>query len=151
MSKVCVIVVGDNIDNLLKKKVDRIISDFGLGVFFELSYPEPFLSVFGGRYSLICNISDNHKYDNCEMLLLPDDCFFNGRSNPIPFHVRMTQIECILKTILEQTDNVDLFIGNSGTIYCEYDHYDIQIQDFLTTSSILNSLEPPDLHFHVTR
>lgn len=148
MSKLCIAIFNNfpGIGNT-KKQIDLLLNSFNLGIFYEQSNDEPVLSEFQNKSNIICSLSDNCIYNNCEMLLLPDNCFLNGKSNAVPFQERLSQIEEILKAILNNAQKIDLFIGDSGANWDDYVHYDINIHEFLRIASSLNSMNPPDLHF----
>ena len=150
LSKVCIVIIQDYINpTVLKRRIDDLMESFGLGVFYEQPVLEPFMSAFCKEYSMICSLADNNKYDNCERFLLPDNCFYNGNTNSIPFMVRMSQLECLLRMILKVSKQVDVFIGNSGTLFDEYEHYQIGINEFADLSNMLNSFLEPNIHFAI--
>ncbi len=152
MSLLCIIVFRKGLEKTdLNKRIWKQAESYGLGVSFNLGYEEPILHKvqFDPSY-VICSLSDGPTCDNCEMLLLPDFCCFNGKSNPIMFCERMHQIECILKTILTEVCKVELFIGYSGALWDEFSHLMLRLDDFLQTASLLNSISPPNLHFVIS-
>lgn len=150
MSKLCIAVFNDFSGvTKLKKQISHLLASQNLGVFFELSNDEPALSRFQSDDVVFCSLSDNFKVDNCEMLLLPDNCFSNGEQNTVPFQKRMKQIESVIKIILDSLQSVELFIGDSGVLWDEYTHYDIIVDDFLYIASSLNSTNQHDLHFTI--
>ena len=152
MSKIC-IAVFDAVPNrnALENMIKSLAISYNLGVAFTLAYIEPFLLEISDSNKLICDFSDGPNSDNCELLLLPDGCSFNGNKNISSFASRMMQLEVILIAILKQTDRVDLFIGDSGTALDSFEEYTFSICDLLKNTGILNTIAPPDVHFRITR
>ncbi len=152
MSKLCIMVfrkIPEQVE--LNCLIERLIKKYNLGIFYELSYEEPFLKEFQYDNNLIYSLSDNFACDNCEMLLLPDNCVSNARRNHLPFQERMKQVENILKTILDSAKELNLFVGDSGALLNDFDHYKINIQEFIQITHSLNSINPPYLHLTITQ
>lgn len=152
MSKIC-IAVFDAVSNsiALENMIKALAISYHLGVAFELAYEEPFLSEICDSNKLICDFSDRPNSDNCELLLLPDGCSFNGSKNIVSFASRMARLEVILTAILKQAGSVDLFVGDSGTALDSFKEYTFSICDLSKNIGILNTIAPPDVHFRITR
>ena len=151
MSKFCIClkesaIIEDRI------RVKNLLGKYGLAAFFEMEYEEPFLKQLETKDgSLIISIADSKKYDNCEMLLLPDGCSINYRENKIPFQERMMQMQEVLKTILDYGEKIDLFIGNSGVDLSEFDECEVCVDDFsMAANRLLNTKQSVDVHFKLS-
>lgn len=145
MSQICICVVNQN----AFEKVEcarSLLLRYGLFTCNELSYDEPCLHKARSENKIILSISDDCLLDNCEMFLLPDNCTYNGRSNKTPFTARMQLLQNALSLIVDKNTSLEMFVGDSGTPYCDFEHHSITIHDFLRVSSRLNSITPPDLH-----
>lgn len=153
MSKICIGVISNNSTTIeeIYNQIEPLLKELGLGCFFNLSYNEPALKDYSMKDYLFFSIADSFEYDNCEMLLLPDECLFNNRRNPIPFTERLTQFKSILELIFNIVPKVELFIGDSGTLLDEFQEKRISITDFMQVSNWLNSEIPVDLHLIITR
>lgn len=152
MSKVCIVLFPKTfIASKALELVENMVKKYNWGVFHELFYTEPFLEDFCIEGYLLCSFSDNFEYDNCEMLLLPDNCYINGKNNVVPFQHRMLQMETILRAILTVVPRIDLFIGDSGTSLQNFIENSIEIHDFMKMTRCLNSIAPPDIHYIITR
>ena len=96
------------------------------------------------------SISDDGLYDNCEMLLLPDNCVYNGKMNATLFAERMKVIESVFRFLLTKHKEISLFIGECEAYYADYERHDIHIDSFMEVSRRLNSLESISLHVMIT-
>ena len=122
MSRMCIMAVsklGEN-PHHLKTFIEQQVTKRGLAVFFSFDYCEPVFEHYGND-SLLCSIADSYEYDNCEMLLLPDNCMLNGRLNHTPFIQRMEKLSNIIESIKCVSVKIDLLIGYSGTDYQDFD------------------------------
>ncbi len=151
MSKNCFIVFSktetETDSESFKERIASIINDFGLGIFFDFNYSDPILSHYN-EASIICSIADNQQFDNCEMLFLPDNCLFNGKSNTYSFYVRMQQIALLFSAF--SVPCFELLIGTSGTAYEDYKIVQTAIELFpaAITKEIMK-YELPPLHFYL--
>lgn len=121
MSKICAVVIANStiIDKAsIKNELRRIASQYGKGIWFYEKYEEPFVKHFSKCF--VISFSDSTVYDNCEMLLLPDGCSFNGKINNNSFCERMKVIEEATKCLNALGYNSEIFIGESGTDYEEF-------------------------------
>ena len=153
MSKICIsILTGSTLGKKqLKKLIEEQLAPHGLAVFFELSYIEPFLEEIIDKSPVFFSIADTHKYDNCEMLLLPDNCSINGKENNIPFCERVKLLKDLLSELLKHTSQIDVFAGDSGLHLCDFKSFQINIDGFQDVFNQLNSVCPIDLHITVQR
>ena len=149
MSQICICVANQNSIEKMGK-IKELLHRCGLFVFNELFYVEPCLRKAQSESKVILSISDDAQFNNCEMLLLPDNCFYNGRSNNIPFSERMQLLKDVFELIVDKNSPIELFVGDSGTPYNDFEHHKITLQDFLTVSANLNSVTPPDLHLVIS-
>lgn len=151
MSKLCLVIfkcLHEEVE--LRSRVQEILHTKNFALFDRISYCEPFLSEFFCEDKIMYSIADTYDYDNCEMLLLPDSCFYNGRSNPVLFQERIRLLQNVLYVILEHSETVDVFIGDSGLTFSEFIHYDTKIENFLPIAETLNTVVPKDIHITIT-
>ena len=131
MSNICILVASDlyiqraELETQVKQKVNQI----GCGVFFD---DYDLFPIHKKNNSFICSFSDDYRFDNCEMLLLPDGCWLNGRkTNLVPFLNRMELLGSIIESILDSCKEVELFVGDNGEhMIDEFQPYDVNILDF---------------------
>ena len=123
MSKICIMLVHNSIDNTYNiiSEIKHIVDDYGWGYFILDEIDEPFLH--RNKSDLIISFSDNYVYDNCEMLLLPDDCIYNGKENKKTLFERMEMICNVVKFLKQNNHGVELYIGDSGTECEDYSEY----------------------------
>ena len=152
MSRICIGVLHNNdiTPDRLRGELQTLLANTNLTISYKLSYNEPLLRHYVDKTCLIFSFSDNSHYDTCEMLLLPDNCFYNGIENMVPFHKRMQNVEAILTKILEHGSMIDLFIGDSGTQMNEFEENQLHVCEFHHISNSLNTILPPDLHLNLT-
>ena len=120
MSKICIIIINNPADYnpAIRKNVASIIERHGLGVFFDSICDEPLLTCFSNHCSI--EIADTPSNNNCEMFLLPDSCYFNGKNNSYSFKNRMKILQEIIEFLYDSKFKLDLFLGDSGTDYDEF-------------------------------
>jgi hypothetical protein len=153
MSRICICVINGTEKNneLLQQEISALLKCYDFSVFWNLSYEEPFLDRYRKENQVVFSLSDNDRYDNCEMLLLPDKNLVNGKNNPLPFSIRMCCLAEFLGKILSSCTSVDLFIGESGMEYSEFEKKSIHICDFSLIVDCLNTAIPPDLHLSISK
>lgn len=125
-------------------EISRIVNKYGYSVFWGIDWVEPIITTLPSTV-LLCNIADTSESNNCEMLLLPDGWYFNGRANTIPARTRMQVLEDVAEYVIDQGYPIEFFLGDSGTLANEYKHVHIdchQLSDFLC-----NRLEEIDMDF----
>lgn len=153
MSKHCFLVVpltaaGPDPEQL-KIRIARGMRSAGLGVFFSFPYDDPVLARFSETV-LVCSIADDTGYDNCEMLLLPDSCSYNGKQNPIPFGKRMRRLAAVFASL--SLPPFELLIGDSGTDCADYKEICTTIAQFpAAITQELAQYELPPLHLILER
>lgn len=86
-------------------------SKYLLGAFFPTA-SNVGLTEYEGAF--VCSISNDFLYDNCERLLLPDDCWYNGTCSSAPFAERMNSVCDIVRYAADCSGEVELFIGDCG-------------------------------------
>ena len=120
MSKLLIIAIApQSIDEDVQKRIKNILSsNIGLDISSEFGYCEPLLANYPNT-DIVYNITDAGS-DNCEMFLLPDNCFYSGKTNPIPFRNRMELLSMTFIALRFFTKSIEVFIGDSGTEYCEF-------------------------------
>jgi hypothetical protein len=102
----------------LQAEIEKLLRQNSLGMFLVDPISEP----FGERYTdhVALSIADDNQHDNCEMFLLPDNCSYNGKINPMPFSERMQVFRAIALLLRAHGYSAELFLGTSGTDYSEY-------------------------------
>ncbi len=152
MSKLFIIKCEKSKDILTSvNEVLKICHNYNLGVFFDTDYYEPVFQHMNRENTLLISIADSAEYNNCDMLLLPDDCYINGKSNKRPFIERAAFIQKMVQSIFENAYSVEVFIGDSGTQLCEYHHQFTNIYGLIPVLMQMNSSHAPDLHITLTR
>lgn len=152
MSTVCIGVATKlQPDNVAKcyQDLKAIADKHACGVFFEIEYQEPFLEHFR-EASIVFSLSDSFVYDNCEMLMLPDGCFINGRSNPISFKTRMKIILDMAVYLKSYSCCLDFFLGHSGEPIEAYITYMVHQHNMLDVLELFNSDKSPHINMHIS-
>lgn len=113
MSKICLI-TAQNVQispDSLRQQIVDLAAERNIGAFFPTASSVG-LTEYKGAF--VCSISDDLLYDNCERLLLPDDCWYNGTYSSTPFAERMDSVRDIVRCVSDCSDEVELFIGDCG-------------------------------------
>lgn len=149
MSKICIGVIKTHIPLEMcsfREQIKPLFNRFGLGVFFEFPYLEPFMKEYEKDDYFVFSVADNMNFDNCEMFLLPDNCTYNGKKNEISFKTRMSNLKSIIEIILKTEKSIELFIGESGTEFFEFEFENINLERFEETlNNKLNCFDAPDI------
>ena len=149
MSKICLLVIsslGADL-NQLKTIIEQQVVKSGYGVFFSVDYYEPAIEHYK-ESSLICSISDSAEFDNCEKFLLADNCYINGIRSEVPFYDRMKWLTNIIDQIICLPARVELFIGESGTSYEDFEEVYTSVPNFpIISERLINNSGFHDLHF----
>lgn len=148
MSKGCFLIIpivpkGKWMEDI-KKTISNCANNAGLRVYFDFQYTEPIFDYYTGT-AIICSIADDPKFDNCDMLFLLDNCELNGRRNNRSLYERMQQISAFITALT--FPQVELFIGDSGTLFEEYKTVETTVEYF--SFAILQEAEQyelPPLH-----
>lgn len=130
MSKICVIVITNDVitsKSLVKEDLKKVASQYGNGIWFYEKYNEPFIKHYCSYF--VISFSDGPIYDNCEMLLLPDKCSYNGKINRNSFYDRIKIIEDTAKYLNTLGYAIEIFIGESGTEYEEFLKIECSLDD----------------------
>ncbi len=150
MSKICVGIVKDLYGISRESVVSllfNIASEYELHVRILCKKTEPFLMHYDNNM-LVFSLSDNAMYDNCDFLLLPDNCLYGGQSNPESFLQRASRLSCFFGEIVNRGLKSELFIGVSGTAYDEFEEVNVlasNLKDVLVSKA--NQYErDPELH-----
>lgn len=117
----------------LKSNISRLVHAHGYSVCWGIDWIEPIIETLP-ETTVLFSLTDGIEDDNCEMLLLPDGWFFNGRSNIISARERMQVLEELATYVIGQGHQVEFFLGNSGTLPDEYRHMHVayyELSDFL--------------------
>ena len=113
MSKICLI-TSQNVQmspDSLRRRIVDLSAERNIGAFFPTA-SNVGLTEYEGAF--VCSISDDFLYDNCERLLLPDDCWYNGTCSSAPFAERMNSVCDIVRYAADCSGEVELFIGDCG-------------------------------------
>ena len=63
----------------------------------------------------------------------------------------MLQLQKVLEFFLDRVNTLDLFIGDSGTKYDEFDDCIIGVKEFAHISELLNSPNQVDMHITIRK
>lgn len=153
MSRICIGVIKSPKKNhlTLKEKITAILNKSEL-YFFNVDYYEPFLEKYDNGDYFIFSISDNRDMDSCEMLFLPDKWFFNGNSHKYSFEKRITHLQYVIDSIsqLIYPLRFELFIGESGSDYIDFERYEIEPNEFVQIAmSKLNIIDIQYIPIHI--
>ncbi len=114
----------------LKEETVHILSSRGLACFWKDTIQEPFVEQLPDISSQsFFSIADDTCYDNCEMFVLPDGCFYNGRTNSIPFIKRMEVLQDVFSFFKCHGISAELFMGDSGGLLEEYHMFCCSIEE----------------------
>ena len=86
MSKICLI-TAQNVQmspDSLRRRIVDLSAERNIGAFFPTASN---VGLTEYEDAFVCSISDDFLYDNCERLLLPDDCWYNGTCSSAPFEL----------------------------------------------------------------
>ncbi|MBQ7603801.1 MAG: hypothetical protein IJU75_02490 [Clostridia bacterium] len=101
----------------------------------SVGWSEPILTCVDKK-SVLLNISDENT-TNCELFLLPDGWYYNGKTNNIRFRDRMFLLQTISSFFTALKKDTNLYIGESGTNAEDYLtislHYEM-VADFLNST-----------------
>ena len=131
MSRICIAVLQVRKGRLqeLREAAAAYAEDHGFGVHSSLSYEEPFLAHYDETVEIL-SFSDHMEHENCEMLLLPDNCSVNGFRSGVPFRVRMQWLAELLGSLKVYVEVLDVFIGDSGAHYEDFDLLCVKFSEF---------------------
>ena len=147
MSNICVLLGFD------PQKSHNKIEDY-----FKLQTREYGIGLFVGKTNIVdnyvkdntfvCSFADDNEYDNCEMLLLPDNCYHNGYTNLIPFRARMIGLSRIIEGSLDYFSRIELFVGDVGaSMIEEFEPCSISVKQFAEFMDInFNNYNFPAFH-----
>ena len=134
MSMICMVVASDlkvessHFEDVIRENTRR----FHLGVFFNDNEDMELLSD-NTEDCIICSLADNEVYNNCDRLMLPDGCWFNGYTNKVPFQLRMSTICSIINDIMSMCNHVELYVGESGANSIDdFVSFDLKLCDFVS-------------------
>lgn len=118
MSLICLCIV-ENIKKdseivFYTQQLETLAKQHKRGIKFFVDWPEPLLSHIQ-KDSLVVSISDCPESDNCELFLLPDGWYHNGRTNKLAFRERMKFLEDVSSIFLNGKYNIEIYLGLSGT------------------------------------
>ena len=123
MSLICIGVASLPTTSLFSvslEKIAQISKEFNRGIFFELDWTEPIFEKIPSD-TLKFYVTDSVTSANCEMLFLPDNWFYNGRTNSQSFDERMAFLTEISKVFTANGVALELYIGTSGSLHDEYE------------------------------
>ena len=152
MSSICIIKYKQNCKNsesILKKIIKQKAESFGIGVFFPKN-EQPLIPIEGKE--CLISLADSNQFDNCERLLLPDDCYYNGYGNSVSFVQRMEMISNIIYVVLHKSDRVELFVGDLGEYtISEFEYEKISFEEFTSyMCSHFNRIDICAKHLEIT-
>ena len=116
MSTICLCIVdhvGYNEKKLYAQQLETLAKLHNRKVKFSVDWVEP-LTQKMPRDSFVVSVFDDPLSDNCEMLLLPDGWWHNGKTNNLTFQERMTFLYDLCRTFTDNKYYVDLYLCQSG-------------------------------------
>ena len=122
MSQICIGILSvahEKDVQTLRHEMTQVTKKHHRGIVFDVSWNEPILSTIGDN-SLLFSLSDSSNSDNCEMLLLPNNCCYDESCDILPFKERMLFLQDIAAIGLRHGCCVEFFLGTSGTLPEEY-------------------------------
>lgn len=126
----------------LKQQLSLVAVKYRRGITFKIDWHEPLVDALVD-YGMIFSLSDSPESDNCEMLLLPDGCYFNEQTDNISLQKRMLFLQELSKVIIATGHSVEYYIGLSGTLTAEYDTFMVQNRDLpLFLEKVISSFSP---------
>ena len=153
MSNICVMVIGNidkNDEEDIRLSVKQIVNLYGYGVFFELDFNCPIIDFY--QNSLIISFADDYRFNNCERLILPDNCMFNGIYNDNSLLDRMNRLMDVARFFQKYDVTTDIFIGDCGCkineyylLECKENELSSEISDFLNNNVCYNQ----DVHVKI--
>ena len=149
MSKICILAIVPKLGrkSILKEQICDLLLSIGLGVSFSSNNYEPLIDHLR-KTSIICFVADSTEHNNCELLLLPDNCFFNGMINEVPFKKRMGKIGAVITAVSSNSERIDLFFGYSGDRFEDYKTVLTTPDSFPSVSSrVYNNSDYCSIHF----
>lgn len=134
---------------ILKSKLKVLFGKNNLFVYYSFSYVEPCIShIYENEQFITFSISDNQSFDNCEMLLLPDNNMYNNRVNTTPLLHRMQIIQNIFENLHSTPLSIELFIGESGIDYYDFEKKTLSVTELASTlAQAINALDFPAVHY----
>ena len=116
MSAICLCVV-DHVEHNEKKlyaqQLEALAKQYNRKLRFSVDWVEPLTQEIS-RDSYVVNVFDDPQSDNCEMLLLPDGWWHNGKTNNLTFEERMAFLYDLCRTFTDNKYYVDLYLLQSG-------------------------------------
>ncbi len=116
------------------QRLEKIACRYERSMSNHIDWEEPILLNMKDD-DFVININDSSESPNCEMLLLPDGWYVNGRTNNIPFRNRVRFLEELAEAIIETDHAVSFYLGLSGTVFDEFENCEVEqskLGEFLT-------------------
>ena len=115
---------------LCARQLELIAKQYNRGVKFFADWSDPFVSDIQ-KQSFIMNITDGPSFSNCELFLLPDGWYYNGKTNKLPFRERMEFLKSVVSFFAEKKCVVDLYLGVSGICAQEFTHFTVSVNELM--------------------
>ena len=122
--------------------------EHGSGIRFDGFYVEPFLESYRSIGGRLINFSDNSSVETCEALLCPDYCNVEQIESRCSFETRLKKIVQSVGYFKDKGARVELFLGESGETYDDYEHITCKIEQAVSVilSKYDTSKAIPSLH-----
>lgn len=155
MSLFCICVVEnikkDSEITLYTQQLETLAKQHKRGIKFFVDWPEPLLSRIQ-KDSLVMNMNDSPESDNCELFLLPDGWYHNGRTNKLAFRERMKFLEDVSSIFIDRKYSVELYLGLSGTD--PEDFFDVSLKnndlaDYLAKTIGVEGIDFDGVHIRI--
>lgn len=116
MSLFCFCVV-ENIKKIemvsYSQQLKALAKQHNRGIKFQIDWAEPILSSVK-KDAFVINITDSPESDNCELFLMPDGWYCNGKTNELSFSERMKFLQDISSVFIDRGYGIEIYFGLSG-------------------------------------
>lgn len=153
MSAFIIVTISDTSINCnsLSADLHLLSKKLNIGIFDKERYIERFESERDYNYSF--SIADSDKYDNSDRLTAP--WWYINCSEKL-FEINMNNIKTILDVCFSYTPKVDMWIGTSGDMICDFENHSIQIDEYLSDIKLRytesgGASPPPSVHYVISK
>lgn len=128
----------------IKLRLLRIAQSYNSVINFDINWSEPIMASLPIS-SCAFSVEDGNGSGNCEMLLLPEGWFVNGKTNNSSTIERMEFIQRIAENVIAEGIPIEFYIGTSGDLPEDYYSQSVdrhQLANFLASHiEKINSME----------
>lgn len=116
------------------KKLETIAKHHKRGIRFTIDWSEPIISHIQDD-AFVISILDCPETDNCELFLLPDGWYYNGKADHLAFYDRMKLLQDISDMFIYDKYSIEWYFGLSGILPEEFPTVVLKVEcltDYLT-------------------